>query len=49
MSWCNIKNMKQWCEEEIIDYYDCNPNLILSDYAKQLGMSVQYLKNVLMS
>lgn len=47
MSWCNLRNMKNWVEEEIIDYYDLNPNIVLSEYAKNLGMSVAKLKALL--
>lgn len=47
MSWCDTKAMKKWCEAEIQDYYDLNPNLIIADYAKQLGMSITVLKQIL--
>lgn len=30
-------------------YYDAHPDLLLSDYARQLGMSVQQLKRILQS
>lgn len=49
MSWCDIKNMKSWCEEEIIDYFDRHPDLQLQEYAKKLGISLHYLKQVLMT
>ena len=40
--------MKKWTEAEIIDWYDSHPDIILSEYAKNLGVSVERLKRILM-
>lgn len=34
-------------DQEIREYYDSHPNLLLSDFAKRLGISVQQLKRIL--
>lgn len=49
MSWCDVKNMKRWTEAEIQDWYDNHPDLILSEYAKQLGLSLTKLKDILLA
>jgi hypothetical protein len=38
----------KWTNQEICDYYDSNPNLILADFARQLGITVKELKDILM-
>jgi hypothetical protein len=48
MSWCDVKSMKRWTEAEIVDWYDQHPDTILSEYAKNLGISITRLKNILM-
>lgn len=48
MSWCDVKSMKRWTEAEIVDWYDQHPDIILSEYAKNLGISITRLKNILM-
>lgn len=48
MSWGNPKQMKYWTEAEIIDWYDRHPDIIISEYAKNLGIKVERLKNILM-
>ena len=40
--------MSDWTDEEIVDYYDSNPNILLSTYAGMLGFSVGELKEILM-
>jgi hypothetical protein len=49
MSWCDVKNMKRWTEAEIQDWYDNHPDIILSEYAKQLGLSIAKLKDILLA
>ena len=48
MSWCDTKQMKRWTEAEIVDWYDQNPDIVLSDYAKSLNLSINRLKQILM-
>jgi len=48
MSWCDVKRMKRWTEIEIQDWYDNHPDIVLSEYAKQLGLSVSRLKDILL-
>lgn len=48
MSWCNKKHMRSWTEAEIQDWYDSHPNIVLSEYAKDLAISVLVLKQILM-
>ena len=43
------KPMFEWTDQEIIEYYDNNPNLTLLTYAGMLGLSVAELKEILMS
>ena len=42
------KPMFEWTDQEIIEYYDNNPNLTLLTYAGMLGLSVAELKEILM-
>jgi hypothetical protein len=49
MSWCDVKAMKSWTEIEIQDWYDNHPNLVISEYAKQLGISIPRLKDILLA
>jgi hypothetical protein len=49
MNWCNTKQMKRWTEAEIQDWYDNHPDIILSEYAKQLGITVARLKDILLA
>lgn len=49
MSWCNTKDMRSWTETEIQDWYDSHPDIVLSEYAKALGISVLRLKQILTS
>lgn len=37
-----------WTDEEINDYFDSHPNLLLSDLARMTGKSVTELKKILM-
>lgn len=48
MTWCNTKRMRSWTEAEIQEWYDNHPDLILSEYAKKLGISLNRLKQILM-
>ncbi len=48
MSWCDTKQMKRWTEAEIIDWYDQHPDIVLSEYAKSLNLSINRLKQILM-
>lgn len=34
--------------DEIIEFYDLNPNLTLAELSRMTGYSVEYLKNLLM-
>lgn len=43
------KPMHEWTDEEIKDYYDQNPNMLLTTYAGMLGLSVGELKDILTS
>jgi hypothetical protein len=49
MGWCDTKAMKRWTEIEIQDWYDNHPDLVLSEYAKQLGLSISRLKDILLA
>lgn len=49
MSWCNTRDMRSWTETEIQDWYDNHPDIVLSEYAKALGISVLRLKQILTS
>lgn len=40
-------NMHNWTEQQICEFYDQNPNLLLSTYAGMLGLSVGELKDIL--
>jgi len=40
-------NMHNWTEQQICEYYDQNPNLLLSTYAGMLGLNVAELKDIL--
>jgi hypothetical protein len=42
------KDMETWDDDQIRDFYDDNPNLLLSTYAGMLGLSVGELKDILM-
>jgi|APGre2960657404_1045060.scaffolds.fasta_scaffold65642_3 hypothetical protein len=48
MSWCDTKQMKRWTELEIVDWYDQHPDIVLSEYAKSLNLSINRLKQILM-
>ena len=37
----------QWSDEEICDYYDTHPNILISDLAKLAGWSEAYIKRTL--
>jgi hypothetical protein len=41
-------NMHTWDDDQIREFYDNNPNLLLSTYAGMLGLSVGELKDILM-
>ena len=41
-------NMHTWDDDQIREFYDDNPNLLLSTYAGMLGLSVGELKDILM-
>ncbi len=41
-------NMHTWDDDQIREFYDNNPNLLLSTYAGMLGLSVGELKEILM-
>lgn len=40
-------NMHTWDDDQIRNFYDDNPNLLLSTYAGMLGLSVGELKDIL--
>ena len=42
------KDMWKWTDDEIREFYDNNPNLLLLTYAGMLGLSVGELKEILM-
>lgn len=42
------ENPKTWNHEQINEYYDQNPNLLISDFARMLGITVRELKTILM-
>ena len=42
------KDMHTWEDWQIREFYDNNPNLLLSTYAGMLGLSVGELKEILM-
>jgi hypothetical protein len=48
MSWCDTKRMRSWTVAEIQDWYDNHPDIVLSDYAKSLGLTLTRLKQILM-
>ena len=41
-------NMHTWTDQQICEFWDDNPNLLLSTYAGMLGLSVGELKDILM-
>jgi len=41
------KDLWEWTDDEIRNFYDDNPNLLLSTYAGMLGLSVGELKEIL--
>ena len=41
-------NMHTWGDDQIREFYDNNPNLLLLTYAGMLGLSVGELKDILM-
>jgi hypothetical protein len=49
MSWCDLRHMKTWTEAEIQEWYDKHPDIVLSDYAKQLAININRLKQILQS
>ena len=40
-------NMHKWTDQQICEFYDQNPNLLLSTYAGMLGLNVRELKEIL--
>ena len=38
----------RWTEEEICDYFDTHPNVLLSELASMSGWSLAYIKRTLM-
>jgi hypothetical protein len=38
----------RWTDQEICDYYDTHPNLLISELAKLSGWSEAYIKRTLM-
>jgi len=42
------KPMFEWTDQEIIEYYDQDPNITLQTYSSMLGLSVEELKEILM-
>ena len=40
-------NMHNWTDQQICEFYDQNPNLLLSTYAGMLGLNVAELKDIL--
>jgi hypothetical protein len=43
-----MKHAIFWTDEEINEYYDQNPNLLLSQLARMTGKTVEELKKILM-
>jgi len=43
------KPMIEWTDQEIIEYYDQDPNITLQAYSMMLRLSVEELKEILMS
>ena len=37
----------RWSDEEICDYYDTHPNVLLSELASMSGWSLAYIKRTL--
>ena len=37
-----------WSDEEICDYFDTHPNVLISELAQMSGHSTSYVKRVLM-
>lgn len=38
----------RWSDEEICDYFDTHPNVLLSELASMSGWSLEYIKRTLM-
>jgi len=38
----------RWTDQEICDYYDTHPNVLLSELASMSGWSLAYIKRTLM-
>ena len=43
------KPMFEWTDQEIIEYYDQDPNITLQAYSMMLRLSVKELKEILMA
>ena len=42
------ENMHTWDDDQIREFWDASPNLLLQTYAGMLGLSVGELKDILM-
>jgi hypothetical protein len=47
-AWCDESNPRGWCDEEISDYFDTNPDLTLAALARMTGRTVPELQQILM-